>query len=95
MKGAALDKAIKAVGSGRALAKALSVSPMAISNWKKRGVPAERVPAVVKAAGGAVQGHELRPDLPELFPVPLETDRRIVERRTGERRQADRRAKAA
>jgi DNA-binding transcriptional regulator YdaS (Cro superfamily) len=67
---APLDRAIKAAGGGRKLAAALGVSPMAVSQWKKRGVPAERVPALVRACGNAVQGHELRPDLPDLFPVP-------------------------
>lgn len=46
---------------------------MAVSQWKKRGVPVERVPAVVRATDGAVQAHELRPDLPELFPVPADS----------------------
>lgn len=67
---APLARAIKAVGGGRKLAAMLGVSPMAVSQWKKRGVPVERVPAVVRACGGVVQGHELRPDLPDLFPIP-------------------------
>ncbi|HDY5456353.1 TPA: helix-turn-helix domain-containing protein, partial [Pseudomonas aeruginosa] len=33
-------------------------------------VPAERVPTVVSAVGGAVEAWELRPDLPQLFPRP-------------------------
>ncbi|WP_371369973.1 transcriptional regulator [Pseudomonas sp. QL9] len=70
MDSQALEKAIAAVGSGRALAQMLGVSPMTISQWKKRGIPVERVPSVVKACGGAVQAYELRPDLPDLFPVP-------------------------
>nr|WP_165674707.1 Cro/CI family transcriptional regulator [Pseudomonas otitidis] len=65
-----LDKAIKAAGGGRALALAIGISPMAISQWKRRGVPVERVPAVVRACQGMVKAHELRPDMPELFPVP-------------------------
>lgn len=69
---APIARAIKAAGGGRKLAALLKVSPMAVSQWKKRGVPAERVPAVVRACGGAVQGYELRPDLPELFPAPDE-----------------------
>ncbi|WP_301593718.1 transcriptional regulator [Pseudomonas nitroreducens] len=72
MSNDALVKAIKAAGGGRSLAQALSVSPMAISQWKKRQVPAERVPAVVRACGNAVLAHELRPDLPDLFPPPAE-----------------------
>lgn len=70
MSDSALDRAIRAVGCGRDLAKTLGVSPMAVSQWKKRGVPVERVHAVVRASNGAVQAHELRPDLPDLFPPP-------------------------
>lgn len=73
MSDSALDRAIRAAGGGRALARKLGVSPMAVSQWKKRGVPVERVPAVVRATDGAVQAHELRPDLPELFPVPADS----------------------
>lgn len=68
----ALDKAISAAGSATELAKRLDVTPQNIFNWRKRGVPAERVPDVVDAAGGAVLAHELRPDLPRLFPAPVE-----------------------
>lgn len=73
MSKSALEKAIDAAGGGRVLAVFLGVSPMAVSQWKKRGVPVERVPAVVRAAHGVIQAHELRPDLPDLFPVPADT----------------------
>lgn len=73
MNQAPLEKAIKAAGGGRALAQTLGISPMAISQWKRRGVPVERVPSVVRACNGLVKAHELRPDLPDLFPVPNES----------------------
>ncbi|AYF88639.1 transcriptional regulator [Pseudomonas sp. DY-1] len=39
--------------------------------WIRSGrVPVERVPAVSRAVGGAVLPHEIRPDLPEIFPIP-------------------------
>lgn len=64
------------------LASSLGISQSAISQWVKRGVPAERVPAVVRATKGAVTAHELRPDLyPEgfVFPEPAsEVDERSV-----------------
>ncbi|MDH0097482.1 helix-turn-helix domain-containing protein [Pseudomonas sp. GD04158] len=41
--------------------------------WLKSGrVPPERVPAVCRAVDYKVLPHELRPDLPELFPVPAQ-----------------------
>ena len=70
MSTTALDRAIKAAGGGKDLATKLGVSPMAVSQWKKRGLPAERVRAVVRAANGEVQAHELRPDLYEAEPAP-------------------------
>ena len=94
-----LERAIAHAGSPTALAKKVGVSVQNIFNWKKRGIPAERVPAVVKAVDGAVSAYELRPDLPELFPAPIgcdagdrqEAERRSRERRQGERRRGDRR----
>lgn len=39
--------------------------------WLRAGrVPVERVPAVCRAVDNRVLPHELRPDLPDLFPVP-------------------------
>lgn len=66
----ALDRAVEAVGSTAELARKVGVTPQNITNWRKRGVPAAKVPAVVRACSGAVQPHELRPDLPELFAAP-------------------------
>lgn len=66
----ALNRAIRQAGSPSELAKRVGVTPQNIFNWRKRGVPVERVPAVVRAIDGAVQAHELRPDLPDLFPPP-------------------------
>lgn len=66
----ALDRAIKAAGSVTDLAGLAGVSPQNIFNWRRRGVPPAKVPAIVRACGGAVAAHELRPDLPDLFPLP-------------------------
>jgi DNA-binding transcriptional regulator YdaS (Cro superfamily) len=46
-----------------ALALRLGVTQSAVSQWMRSRVPAERVLAVVSATGGAVQPHELRPDI--------------------------------
>lgn len=59
----AIDKAAEAVGSQAALAKALGVTPMAVTQWKKRGVPPERCRDIEQATGGQVTREELRPDI--------------------------------
>lgn len=56
-----LERAISVAGSGKALALILGVTPMAVSYWKVRGVPARHALPIEKATG--VSRHELRPDL--------------------------------
>lgn len=56
-----LVRAIAVAGSGVALAKAVGVTPMAVSHWKSRGVPAHQVLAIELATG--VSRYELRPDI--------------------------------
>lgn len=56
-----LERAILAAGSGKSLAGILGVTPMAVSYWKARGIPARQAIAIEKATG--VPRHELRPDL--------------------------------
>ena len=74
MKPTALDRAIRAATSGVALARLLDVSPMTISQWKVRGVPAKRVLSIEQATG--VSRHELRPDIYPADPpqAPVVTD---------------------
>ncbi len=64
MRDTALQKAIKVAGGTAALARAINVTPQAISQWER--VPAERVLAVEAATQDAVKRQELRPDL---YPV--------------------------
>jgi DNA-binding transcriptional regulator YdaS (Cro superfamily) len=56
-----LARAIAAAGSAVALAKIVGVTPMAVSYWKVRGVPAHQVLVIESATG--VSRHDLRPDL--------------------------------
>ncbi|MBA6150106.1 transcriptional regulator [Pseudomonas putida] len=72
MSPSSLDTAIAQAGSGAALAKAVGVSPMAVSHWKVRGVPARHVLHIESVTG--VSRHELRPDLyPEAPPTMTQT----------------------
>lgn len=64
----ALERAIALADSQARLAELLSlpgkprVLSQHITNWKTRGVPVDRCPAIEAAVGGAVSCHDLRPD---------------------------------
>src|SRR3954467_3583060 len=61
MRDSALERAIEQVGGVAALARAINVTPQAVSQWDR--VPAERALAVEKATEGLITRQELRPDL--------------------------------
>lgn len=68
MNSSPLERAIAAAGSAVALAKLAGVTPMAVSYWKVRGVPARHVVLIESVTG--VNRHDLRPDLyPEASPT--------------------------
>jgi DNA-binding transcriptional regulator YdaS (Cro superfamily) len=57
-----IDRAVKASGGQRALARALGIYPQAVNKWvKAQRVPAERVLQLESLTG--VSRHDLRPDL--------------------------------
>lgn len=62
-----IENAIRASGSASALGTAIGVTKMAVSLWRKNGVPSSRVIQIYKATG--VTPHELRPDL---YPNPTD-----------------------
>ncbi|EMB4325617.1 helix-turn-helix domain-containing protein [Pluralibacter gergoviae] len=62
-----IENAIQASGSASALGEAVGVTKMAVSLWKKNGVPSSRVIQIYNATG--VIPHELRPDL---YPNPTD-----------------------
>lgn len=68
----AINKAILAVGSQKKLAMVVGVSQPNVWCWlhNKKRVSPENVNAIVEASMGAVKAHEIRPDLPQLFPHP-------------------------
>lgn len=57
----AIDRAIQIAGSQADLARALRVLPQHLTNWRKRGIPAERCPDIERATG--LRCEEQRPDL--------------------------------
>jgi DNA-binding transcriptional regulator YdaS (Cro superfamily) len=68
--GSPLERAIRAVGSQAALAKAIGVKPQHVWNWlnRDRRIPAEAVLAIEAATKDKngrpkVLRHDLRPDL--------------------------------
>ncbi|WP_087945443.1 transcriptional regulator [Pseudomonas chlororaphis] len=76
MASSPLERAIAVAGSGVALANAIGASPMCVSHWKARGIPARHVVKIESVTG--VSRHELRPDLyPEPSPTLTETIRPI------------------
>ncbi|WP_426817653.1 transcriptional regulator [Winslowiella sp. 2C04] len=69
----AIHRAIQTVGSQKKFADLVGVSQPNVWCWlhgKKRVSP-EKVPAIVEATQGEVLAHEIRPDLPDLFPHPI------------------------
>lgn len=59
-----LEHAIRLLGSQKALADAIGVSPKTVWAWvNRKAVPAEHCPEIEKATKGAVRCEDLRPDV--------------------------------
>ncbi|RTY77201.1 transcriptional regulator [Pseudomonas veronii] len=69
----ALQRVVEACGNNQSeLARRCGVKQSHVWKWLKAGrVPTERVHSVARASEGKVLPHELRPDLPDLFPLPV------------------------
>jgi DNA-binding transcriptional regulator YdaS (Cro superfamily) len=65
-----IKTAIDIVGTQKKLAEACGVSQAAVQKWlhDKSKVAPENVLSLVNATNGMVKAHEIRPDLPHLFP---------------------------
>ncbi|MTZ15087.1 hypothetical protein GNE00_15145 [Pseudomonas sp. JL972] len=100
----AFERAVSLIGGQSEASRQLKAQGHAFSQQRlwhhlrvKAKCPVELVPTLEKLSG--VGRHELRPDLPDLFPAPVggqsedrrEGDRRSSERRIGDRRLGDRR----
>jgi DNA-binding transcriptional regulator YdaS (Cro superfamily) len=60
---APFTKLVEYFGTQRELAKKLGIKQQSVSEWSERGVPAARVPQIVKLTHGEIPAHELRPDI--------------------------------
>jgi DNA-binding transcriptional regulator YdaS (Cro superfamily) len=58
-----LNIAINYFGSGAKLAKAVGLDPMAVTQWKKRGIPPKRAKQIERLTNGDVKASSLLPDL--------------------------------
>jgi DNA-binding transcriptional regulator YdaS (Cro superfamily) len=58
-----LQPAIDYFGSQVAIAKALGINPMAITQWKKRGIPPMRAIELANASQGAFMPSDILPAL--------------------------------
>ncbi|WP_082981225.1 transcriptional regulator [Morganella psychrotolerans] len=66
-----IKKAIDILGSQAALARSCGVTQPAVFRWLNgRRVKADHVMSIVNATKGQVKPHQIRPDLPDLFPHP-------------------------
>lgn len=63
-----LDIAADALGGAAQLGIICDVTPQAISNWKRRGVPIDRCLAIEYATKGAVTRRDLRDDWRSIWP---------------------------
>ncbi len=63
MMSMSVEKAIQVVGSQAKLARLMGVKAQHIMNWRLRGVPAERCPAIERVTHGQVRCEDLRPDV--------------------------------
>ncbi|MBD1229280.1 MULTISPECIES: YdaS family helix-turn-helix protein [Xenorhabdus] len=72
MKNSVIKKVIEIAGSQAKLAQVLGCAQSLISAWLygKKRVSVSLVPDIVVFSNGTVQAHELRPDLPKVFPPP-------------------------
>lgn len=66
-----IQRALEIVGSQKRLADIAALARQWLRKWLYGGsVSPKKVTAIVNATGGEIKAHEIRPDLPDLFPHP-------------------------
>ncbi|MDE9557746.1 helix-turn-helix domain-containing protein [Xenorhabdus bovienii] len=70
----AVKEAVSLLGGQSKLARKIGVTQGAVWKWVNglKKISPENAVLIVEATNGAVQAHELRPDLPKVFPPPAE-----------------------
>lgn len=58
-----IERAIYIAGGLTELSRRLGLSPQVVSNWRTRGVPAEKCPDIERETNGEVRCEELRPEV--------------------------------
>ncbi len=51
------------IGGTVAVARMAGVAPPSVTGWRKRGIPAERCPAIERGSEGRARCEQLRPDI--------------------------------
>ena len=70
-----LDRAAACLQGGRAeLARHLKVTPAAVGNWKRRGVPVEHCWAIERLTGGSVTRKDLFSGWQKVWPELAESE---------------------
>lgn len=74
-----IDRAAACVAGGRnGLAKALGVTPSAIGNWKKRGVPIEQCLAIERVTNAQVTRRDLCSVWARIWPELIDAQRPAI-----------------
>lgn len=58
-----IDRALHIAGGLNSMSARIAASPQTIANWRSRGVPEDRCPAIEHTTDGSVTCEELRPDV--------------------------------
>lgn len=58
-----MDQVIDRLGGSSAVARIVGVKSPSVTEWRRRGIPADRCPALERASEGKVTCEEMRPDV--------------------------------